>query len=106
MTARLAGMLCTAVAIYRLILAGAVPLYDRYWWCCQVFLLSCFAVLLLLVRHTLYGVVVYSTSIYIFFETLWSYVILRSTNFLRKCFLKKLRDGDSKADPSHLDLEE
>ena len=83
MTARLAGMLCTAVAIYRLILAGAVPLYDRYWWCCQVFLLSCFAVLLLLVRHTLYGVVVYSTSIYIFFETLWSYVILRSTNFLR-----------------------
>ena len=39
------------VVIYKLNVDGAVPLYYR---CCQVFLLSCFTVLLLLVRHTFY----------------------------------------------------
>ena len=44
-----------------------MPLYYRYYWPCQVFMLSCFTVLLLLVRLMLYDVVVaYDTSIYQF----------------------------------------
>ena len=61
--------LCTAVAIYRLYVTGSVPLYYRYCWSCQVFLLSKFTVLLLVVRHTLYGVLVAcDTPLRVFFE--------------------------------------
>ena len=40
------------------------------------------------------------------FEMGWYYMILGSTNFLRKCFLSEQRDRDSTVDPSHLELEE
>ena len=36
----------------------------------------------------------------------WSYIILRSTNFLRNWLLREQRDRDSKVDPTHLELDE
>ena len=36
----------------------------------------------------------------------WYYMILGSTNFLRKCFMSRQRDRDCRVDPSHLELEE
>ena len=40
------------------------------------------------------------------FEMRCYYIMLRSTNFLRKKFMSPQRDRDSKLDPSHLELEE
>ena len=64
---------------------------GTYCWCCQVFLLSCFTVMLLLVRHTFY--VIRGGRI-------------RYFDHLRKVFLRKQRGQDSKVDPNRLELEE